>query len=1116
MNNNKDQVILDNQTPELSVGEYLRKQLTSDVPMVRIVSAYFTVYAYESLQQELEQIDKVRFLYGDPGSVGEVDPGEKSDKSFDLSESGLSPAEVLQQKRIARECAKWIEQKVDVRTIKKTNFLHGKMYHITHHSDPDQVVLGSSNFTRRGLGFNRGANIELNTTSSAAENCDAFKQWFDDIWNNQKFTQDAKQEVLDALSRLGNNCSPELVYFKTLFELFRARIDSRELASQQISESNFRDTKIWKTLYSFQQDGVSGIISRLEQYNGCILADSVGLGKTYTALAVIRYYQQQGKQVLVLCPKKLSENWKIYSTHFKQIQNPFKEDNFNYTVLYHTDLSRSSGESNSIDLANFDWGEYGLVVIDESHNFRNQSSDVKNEDGEIIRRSRYQRLLEDIIKQGSNTHVLMLSATPVNTSLTDLRSQIYLMTGKQDDFFKETLGIPNIRYMLGAAQKRFNEWEQSERKDKQDLIDELGGQFSVLLDAISIARSRRHVKNFYRDAVKEIGGFPEIAAPQNKYPPTDENGKLSYEELNEDIRNFQLSIYMLTNYVKDEQVLQRIDQEKQDFNFDQTDREKSLISMLRINFLKRLESSAYALALTLSRTIKKIDKILYRINEYQDNAASQKENSDYNATEYQEDHEEIEHEDEDFIVNKARHPFYFRDLDIKRWCGDLKGDRKVLKAAHKKVVAITPERDSKLIELKSVLREKLTNPTTNNFEEKNRKALVFTAFKDTAEYLYKQLQPLAKECDANFALVAGDVTRTTFGKNKFNEILTNFSPVSRVRGQYEVGNSSNDNQPQIDVLIATDCVSEGQNLQDCDLVINYDIHWNPVRLIQRFGRINRIGSRNEMVRMVNFWPTKELDYYLNLKDRVEARMVLMDAAATGDEHLVDGDTKGQVEENANRAKVELSFRDAQLARLREETLDLEDLDEGVSLTDFSLDDFIAQLMSYLEQNREKLEDTPLGVYAIASCVQPQQDDVADADPGVIFCLRHRNPPPDNRSRNPLDSYYLVYIRNNGEVRYNYMQAKKTLNLFAAVARGESKPLQTLCDIFDRETENAKNMDEYNRLLEKVVAAVSEKFNQQGTKSINTRDGKLPKKSEQPKNLSDFELVTWLVIKNHDS
>lgn len=1096
--------ILDNHSRSSSVGAHLRGLLGDGAHTLRIVSAYFTIYAYERLMRELESVDTVRFLYGDPGSVGEVDPGGKKNKSFDLSEQGLLPQQLLRQKRLAKDCEKWIKERVKIRTIKQVNFLHGKMYHVQRSADSDAAVIGSSNFTRRGLGFDDSANLELNLSVDDASTCDSLKQWFDAVWRDKSLSRDAKEDVLAALRRLGENFSPELVYFKTLLEVFCDRIDAREQTSERLGVTDIRDTQVWRTLFPFQRDGVTGIINRLQQYNGCILADSVGLGKTYTALAVIRYYEAKNQRVLVLCPKKLSENWKLYPTQFGQQGNPFKEDNFHYTVLHHTDLSRQFGESNGIDLAGFDWSAYGLVVIDESHNFRNESSSTRDENGAIIRHSRYERLLQDVIQRGGETSVLMLSATPVNTSLDDLRNQIYFMNGKREDAFKESLGITNIRSMLGRAQKQFKEWERrSGNKSKQELFDALGGDFFALLDAVSIARSRRHVKIFYPEVVKKIGGFPMQTKPENESPPTDALGKLSYEELNREIQEFRLSIYTPAKYVVGEQAQRDLEEEKKKFNFNQADRERWLIGMIRVNFLKRLESAAPSLEKTLGRTIEKIDEQLGKIERYQSMG-----DAGGDAGSPLDD----DWDDDDFVASKARHTFRFKDLDLSEWADDLRKDKDVLEGMRAKVGAITPQRDKKLATLKHRVLDKLAKPTTNKDGHKNRKIIVFTAFKDTAVYLYDNLMPSIREkFDVECAMVAGDETKTTCGSNNFNDILTNFAPIGRGRfGRDADGHPIPDEKPEIDILIATDCISEGQNLQDCDRVVNYDIHWNPVRLVQRFGRIDRIGSRNSAVGMINFWPTRELNDYLGLKNRVEARLALMDATATGDEPAI---TENEMRENA---ETEMSFRDAQMRRLYESALSLDDIDDGVTMSDFSLDDFLAQLMNYLERNRAELERIPLGAFAIADCAKMQPSIFANViAPGVIFCLRQKNSPQDKRARNPLKDYYLVYVRDDGMVRYNYTHVKQILEIFGELAREQNAPLLPLCDVFDMETNNGQDMDKYDNLMDMVIKAIGRQFGRQSARILADRDAVIPTKTEQPQSVKNLELITWLVIKNSE-
>ncbi len=1073
--------ILDNR--DCKVVDYLREHL-STAEVFRLVSAYFTIYGYEALQSELCGVEDVRFLFGDPASVGELDPGEKAQKSFDLTEDGLSPNYQLQQKYLARQCAEWVcGQGVKVRSIGKSNFLHGKMY-LAESAGGGAVVVGSSNFTRSGLGCGTSANVEINLATGELGIRAELREWFDDLWADKALTKDVKKDVLDALARIGKDHAPEFIYYKTLYELFRQDIEDRQNRERQLADTHLYDTQIWDALYGFQRDGAKSAIARLLRHNGCILADSVGLGKTYTALAVIKFFELKNERVLVLCPKKLHENWALYPAYNAQTGNPFLDDRFGYTLLSHTDLSRSSGQAGDIDLANFNWRNFDMVVIDESHNFRNDSKPRLDDDGRV-RHSRYSRLLEEVIQAGTQTKVLMLSATPVNTSLIDLRNQIYLMTEKREDVFQENLGIGHIGSLLGQAQKEFKAWEtkaeRSGRKDKATLLEELGADFSKLLGGVSIARSRRQIKRFYAEEMDKIGQFPTRQRPENRYPLTDLEDELSYKNLSEQIEQFALSIYRPSSYVTSADAKKRLADEKKQLRFNQADRERFLIGMIRVNFLKRLESSAHSLTETLGRTIGKIKDLLEKIDRYEQNLLL-----DEQADILPDDDDD----DEEFLINRARTPYHLRELDLPRWKKDLLKDEKTLEAVHKRVSIITPERDGKLREIKAHIRDKAQHPTTDKDGRTNRKLLVFTTFKDTAEYLYENLADLANELGLNMALVSGDATRTTSGANNFNAILTNFAPRARVQ------TNSTD---EIDLLIATDCISEGQNLQDCDTVLNYDIHWNPVRIIQRFGRIDRIGSRSESVRMINYWPTKDMEVYLRLQSRVQARMALADATASGDDDPLNEDPSEQVQ-------MELNFRDEQLKKMREEVLDLDELSDGVVMSDFTLDYFFAQLLRYLEKNKAELEATPYGAYAVTD---------GAARPGAIFFLRQRNAGADKREKaaSPIHPYYAVYIRDNGDIRYGCANARQVLELFESAALGKTEPLQKLCDQFDHETKHGQDMARYDKLLNAVIAHIggADKTTQIRQLGIRgQRDFRLPVQSANPNN-NDFELVTWLII-----
>ena len=1080
-----------------TVGAFLESEIENGSSL-SIVSAYFTIHAFNALKSTLTGIDELKFLFGEPSFIRSLDPENTDEKTFKIVDEGLELREQLQQKQIAKECAAWIEEKVQIRSTRQSNLLHGKMYHILNNGQP-KAIMGSSNFTVRGLGLNpTGNNIELNMRIEDKEDCDELKGWFDEIWADTDHVKDVKQKVIDALNRLGKDHAPEFIYYKTLYEMFRDELEARRNNDQKLEDTHLYDTEIWNKLFDFQKEGVKSVIARLLRHNGCILADSVGLGKTYTALAVIKFFELRNDRVLVLCPKKLRENWALYPAHNYQENNPFLKDQFGYALLSHTDLSRYDGHVGDINLANFNWRNFDLVVIDESHNFRNDTPPQRDEAGEVIRHSRYTRLLEEVIKDGAKTKVLMLSATPVNTSLLDLRNQIYLMTEKREDVFRDSLGISDIRALLGQAQKAFKAWEDNldERggRDKSKLLAELGADFFKLLGGVSIARSRRQIKQFYAEEISRIGEFPKQLKPKNYYPLTDLNKILSYKVLSDQIEQFALSIYRPSSYVIGADAKRRLAKEKEEKRFNQADRERFLIGMIRTNFLKRLESSAHSLTKTLERTIGKIDDLLKKIDRYEQTQLPEAEADRLREDDILPD-EDAEDEDDDFLVNRARHPYHLRELNLARWKADLVKDKAALTKAYDSVKAITPERDGKLKAIREHIRDKAQNPTTDRDGKTNRKLLVFTTFKDTALYLYQNLSDLAAELGLKMAMVSGDATQTTVLPNNFNAILTNFAP--RARGREADGTDD------IDLLIATDCISEGQNLQDCDTVLNYDIHWNPVRIIQRFGRIDRIGSNNKSVGMINYWPTDDMEIYLRLRSRVESRMALADTAASGDDDPLNEFTR-------EGAEKELKFRDRQLMQLRDNMLDLDELDDGVVLSDFTLDYFFDQLLRYLEKNKDALDATPDGAYAVT------HNEKRPDETGVIFFLRQQNASTDKREKkaSPIYPLYAVYIRSNGDIRHGCTSTKQVLDLFEAAAVGKTEPLQKLCIQFDSETQNGANMADYNKLLQTVITYIGSAHTTTQANNLGIDgpdDLKLTLESESPRDSNDFELVTWLVI-----
>ncbi len=1076
-----------------TVADFLREKIQEGASL-SIVSAYFTIYAFNALKESLTGIDNLRFLFGEPSFIGGMDPQKTEGKAFALTEAGLSLENYLPQSELAKACAAWIEEKVELRSVRRSNFLHGKMYYIEKAGGEDALI-GSANFTVRGLGLSeKASNIELNLEVDSKSDCADLKTWFDNLWESDE-VEDVKRQVLRTLENAYQDKAPEFIYYKTLYHLFENFLTDANDTPFVEANPRFQETEIWQKLYAFQKHGVQACIQKLKAYKGCIIADSVGLGKTYEALAIIKYFELRNYRVLVLCPKKLERNWTLYHTQSRNKNNPLKADQFRYAVLAHTDLSRDSGESNGIDLAHHEWDGYDLVVIDESHNFRNRGA-------------RYNKLMEDIIQSGCKTQVLMLSATPVNNRLTDLENQISLITEDKDDAFKGT-GIPSIRATLKTAQSNFETWttETEPLPDKsrrqENLSESLSADFFSLLDRLTIARSRTHIQNFYSDSMEQIGGFPEHETPKSIFPEIDRQGQFpTYQAISNQIDGYKLSLFNPSKYIR--QACQhhyggRLLQQ----------REFNLIGMMKVNFLKRLESSVYSFATTLERTIENIKARESEIGDFVNAHAGTVHESGFDA--FAEATEEYGEDDElQTGIQAGKDEVYqYKHLDLDAWLADLRDDKVQLEKIYSIAKNMTPDRDAKLEELKRLIAAKVQHPTTNRCGKENRKILVFTAFADTANYLYDNLHAWATETlNIHCAVVTGSANSTTLGRNDFNEILTNFSPISKDRTHLDTPTKQGKHAtPEIDLLIATDCISEGQNLQDCGYLVNYDIHWNPVRIIQRFGRIDRIGSRNENIQLVNFWPTPELDEYINLKPRVEARMALVNLTATGDDALLSLKEKKSMEQV-------WTHRDAQLRRMQSEILEFEDIEAQLNLNQFTLGDFRVQLLNYLRSNEVELRNAPLGLYAVTA---PQKHDGApvNIEPGVIFCLRQTGEAKENEDGeklNPIYPYYLVHISDKGAVSLGFTNPKQILERFSALCVGKTTPNQNLCHWFNEETANGSDMRLYERLIDAAMDSIRQAYNRKVNDQLEaSADFLLPIAENQITEETQFELITWLVI-----
>ena len=1093
-----------------SAGDFLKQEVQTGTEL-SFVSAFFTVHAYDALSAELESADNLRFLFGQPAFISEIDQKDEK-KAFTMTEQGLGLANPLTQRPAAKACAKWIKRMVEIRSMRRADFLHGKAYHIQN-QNASKAILGSSNFTVPGLGLKpSGNNVELNLVIDSDRDRDDLKKWFDTLWTDSSLTKCVKKEVLSYLERIYANHSPEFIYYLTLYHIFYEEMQ-REIGDDDLlSQSSLLESTIWKTLFSFQKDGAKGAINKILQFNGCVIADSVGLGKTYTALAVIKYFELRHHRVLVLCPKKLRENWTAFRPQNKYC--PFPEDKFGYDLLSHTDLSRDSGEADGYNLKDFAWESYDLIVIDESHNFRNNAVGKPHDDG-TPRRTRYELLIEEIIQAGKNTKVLLLSATPVNNQISDLRNQISFIAGgdvarsknpAHDAYFSKTLGITSVESTCKKAQTKFTNWTKkpAEERNTRDLIHELGSDFFHLLDGLTIARSRSQIKRHYSHELKRLGGFPKRNKPQSEYPDIDAAGKFpSYEALDTKIGNLKLSLYHPTHYLQDKlpaDIVARYEQKTGNFN--QEGREKILICMMKVNFLKRLESSIHSFRETLQRTIDKIDDLVEKIETFQQRAIDDPKIDDPNidyANLSEEDMDDLDIDIEDLQIG-AKHKIDLAHIKLPEWKQAVSKDRNSLQFLLDHAKPVSPTRDAKLLRLLEIIRHKQANPSTNRDGEIIRKIIIFTAFADTARYLWDHVaQVIHDETGIHAALVAGGgKCQSTLGSSKFEEILTNFSP----RAKDRAARSEMPQDEAIDLLIATDCISEGQNLQDCDLLINYDIHWNPVRIIQRFGRIDRIGSLHSHISLVNFWPTADLDAYINVKHRVEARMALVDLTASGEDNLLNTE---QIEDLID---TDLHYRNKQLKKLQNEILDLEDLDEEtISLADFSLSDFRMDLLNYLDQNKEALESAENGLYAVV----PPDPETAASQPGIIFCFRQKGE-AKTRDVNPLAPHYLVYLHDDGNVRFTFAQPKQCLELFKNLAAKHNTAFDSLCDMFDQRTQNGNDMKHETKLLKNAAASIKKTFQRRAAASLfSGRDGQLPTEQETPSKSNDLELITWLVI-----
>lgn len=1050
---------------------------------VSVAAACFSIYAYRELKAQLESCEELRFIFTSPTFVAEKTPKERREfyiprlqreKCLYGTEFEVRLRNELKQKAIARECAEWIRKKVRFKSNKTRESMNHMM--IVQNSDETFAYQPMNSFTTVDLGCERGNNLTNIITRVESPESAEFLHVFDMVWSDAGKLTDVTNEVIEMISTVYQENSPELIYFMTLFHIFNEFLEDISEDVLPNEATGFRDSAIWKKLFHFQRDAALSIINKLEQYNGCILADSVGLGKTFTALAVIKYYEGRNKSVLVLCPKKLAENWLTYRGNLTN--NPLAEDRLRYDVLFHTDLSRESGQSViGLPIDRINWGNYDLVVIDESHNFRN-GTDSRGKDKE----NRYEKLMRRVVRAGVKTKVLMLSATPVNNRFYDLRNQLALAyEGDPTEFNEKLKTKSDIDTIFRQAQAVYNKWcKLPERlRTTKALLSKLDYDFFELLDSVTIARSRKHIQTYYNAA--EIGSFPERKKPLSRQPQlTNKENAINYKEIYDLLCELKLTIYTPTWFIQPSKLSKYLN-EKETENF-RRGREMGIQRLMSINLLKRMESSVHSFLLTVRRVHKYLSDTSQTIQKFMD--------SGYGTLEEMQDLsgsiDDFDYDDQNtdlFNVGK-KVQIDLGDMDFISWKADIDSDIENLELLITMVEDITPEYDCKLNELLNIIRQKADAPINPG----NKKIIIFTAFSDTAEYLYENVSKVAKrELGLNTALITGSVSgRTTIPgfKADMNRVLTIFSPISKDKAALYPNE-----QASIDILIATDCISEGQNLQDCDYCINYDIHWNPVRIIQRFGRIDRIGSQNACIQLVNFWPDLDLDEYINLKSRVETRMKISVMASTGDDDPINQEEKGDLE-----------YRRVQLKRLKEEVVDLEEMTSGISIMDLGLNDFRMDLLAYMKEHGD-LDHIPFGIHAV----------VHGEKPGVIFVLKNVNSDVNIENQNRLHPFYMVYVGADGEVITNHLQPKEILDEMRYLVRGKTEPDKQLCERFNSETDNGRNMEQVSKLLEDAIKSIIDTKEKSDIDSLFSRGGTSALLADV-KGLEDFELISFLVVK----
>ena len=1075
------------------LGDDLKSRLGPGSTL-KIAASCFSLYAYEALRQELSKIESLEFIFTAPTFVSNEAtdklrrerreffiPKANREKSLYGSEYEVQLRNKLTQRAVARECADWIQKKVTFRSNNSKAAM--QQFACVESHDGNTAYMPLHGFTAVDLGYQHGDAVSnVVNRIDEPEFTDTYLRLFRQIWNDEEKLRDVTSAVCDQIASVYQENSPERVYYLMLHNIFSAFLQEVDEDVLPKDRTGYQDTLIWQKLYNFQKDAAVGIINKLETFNGCILADSVGLGKTYTALAVIKYYELRNQAVLVLCPKKLSDNWRTFNSNLRT--NMLVGDRFNYDILCHTDLSRSSGESLGIPLNLVNWGNYDLVVIDESHNFRNN-------DAYKDRETRYQKLMEQVIRSGVRTRVLMLSATPVNNRFGDLRNQLALAyEGDSENLSNKLHDVHDVEEVFRRAQTAFNAWSRLPPQDRttESILKSLDYGFFALLDSVTIARSRKHIETFYDTS--DIGKFPERLKPLSfRCPLTNRKDVLSFNEIFARLGKLRLSIYAPISHV----LPSRLPKYESLYDTEvgagkgklrQVDRERSLQALMTTNLLKRLESSVQAFRVTLGNLQKIHTQTLAKTHEFEESGKGSISDLTGRLESLEVEEEDFEQADDLAVGDKVK--INLSDMDLTSWRHELEQDLEVINELLVSMEKVEPKHDSKLQHLLGLVTRKLDNPI-NDF---NQKVLVFTAFADTADYLFQHLAELLTARELECAKVTGSSPpKTTLQKSyDFQSVLTLFAPIAQQKVQ-----ALPDETDEVTLLVGTDCISEGQNLQDCDYLVNYDIHWNPVRIIQRFGRIDRIGSPNARIQLVNYWPDISLDEYINLKERVENRMMIVDVAGTGDDNPLTSKSN------------DISYRKEQLRRLQTEVIELEDANTGVSITDLGLNDFRMDLLKFVGSYGD-IETAPKGLHAVIPA-QPSRG----LHPGVIFALRKLGDLEGHHAHNRLHPFYLMYVDQEGVTIANHTEVKKLLDLARTGCRGLSQPVLEVCRMFNSETDDGREMRTYSDLLEQAVHSIA---GVQAEKDLDSlfSSGKTSALTNDISGLGDFELIAFLVVK----